>query len=66
MAKENPWSYETAGTCFSLGKVAYMPMSITTTPLTTQFVWITFQFKTVSEFNLLVVFTFSVSFSAGE
>jgi len=64
MAKEDPCFCEPGGTCFSLAKLAYMPVSITTVPLATQFVWITFQFRTVLEFNLLVLFTFSVSFSA--
>lgn len=66
VAKEDPCFHGLAGTCSNLGKLVYMPMSITTTSLATQFIWITFQFRTVSEFNLLAVFTFSVSFLAGE
>lgn len=63
MAKEDPCFCEPAGTYFSLGKLAYVTMSITTTSLATQFVWIAFQFRTVPEFSLLVVFTFSEFFS---
>lgn len=61
MAKD-PYLYEPGGTCFNLGKLAYVPMVIITS-LAMQSIWITFQFRSASEFNLVVLF--SVSFSAG-
>lgn len=43
--------HEPRGTCFNLGKLAYMPVVIVSYAI-----WITFQFRTASEFNLVVLF----------
>lgn len=63
MAKDNLRFHEPTGTCSSPGKPPCVPLSITATPSATQLIWNS-QFRTVSECNLLVTFTFSVLFSA--